>query len=115
MTDQLTNSTDAKENPVLEIEVPEKRTGINVLYPNSDNDEIVVLKLAKDFHDAFSKWECNAARAESYLSSQQPSMQVNNAEIIFDLNFLSKQVNNASLVASNSNARPGHRKKDRHL
>ena len=53
MTDQLRNSTDAKENPVLEIEVPEKSTGIDALYPNSDNDEIVVLQLAKDFHEAF--------------------------------------------------------------
>ena len=95
MTDQLRNSTDAEENPVLEIEVPEKSTGIDVLYPNSDNDEIVVLQLAKDFHEAFSKWECNAARTESYLSSRQPSMQVNNAEITFDLNFPSKQVNDA--------------------
>ena len=95
MTDQLRNSTDAEENPVLEIEVPEKSTGIDVLYPNSDNDEIAVLQLAKDFHEAFSKWEHNAARAESYLSSRQPSMQVNRAEITFDLNFLSKQVNDA--------------------
>ena len=95
MIDQLRNSTDAEENPVLEIEVPEKSTGIDVLYPNSDNDEIVVLQLAKDFHEAFSKWEHNAARAESYLSSRQPSMQVNKAEITFDLNFLSKQVNDA--------------------
>ena len=46
MTDQLRNFTDAEENPVLEIEVPEKNTGIDVLYPNSDNDEIVVLQLA---------------------------------------------------------------------
>ena len=84
MTDQLRNSTDAEENPVLEIEVLEKSTGIDVLYPNSDNDEIVVLQLAKDFHEAFSKWEHNAARAESYLSSRQPSMQVNKAEITFD-------------------------------
>ena len=67
MTAQLRNSTDAEENPVLEIEVPEKSTGIDVLYPNSDNDEIVVLQLAKDFHETFSKWEHNAARAESYL------------------------------------------------
>ena len=95
MSDQLRNSTDAEENPVLEIEVPEKSTGIDVLYPNSDNDEIVVLQLAKDFHEAFSKWEHNATRAESYLSSRQPSMQVNKAEITFDLNFLSKQVNDA--------------------
>ena len=92
MTDQLRNSTDAEENPVLEIEVPEKSTGIDVLYANHcDNDEIVVLQLAKDFHEAFSKWEHNAARAESYLSSRQPSMQVNKAEITFDLNFLSKR------------------------
>ena len=100
MTDQLRNSkdqpsTDAEESPVFEIEVPEKSTRIDVPYTNSDNDEIVVRELAKDFNEAFSKWEHNAARAESYLSSRQPSMRVNEGERTLDLNFLSKQVNNA--------------------
>ena len=49
MTDQLRNSkdqpsTDAKESPVLKIEVSEKSTRIDVPYTNSDNDEIVVRK-----------------------------------------------------------------------
>ena len=100
MTDQLRNSKDqpfrhAEERQVFEIEVPEKSTRIDVPYANSDNDEIVVRELAKDFNEAFSKWEHNAARAESYLSSRQPSMQVNEGERTFDLNFLSKQVNDA--------------------
>ena len=100
MTDQLRNSkdqpsTDAEENPILEIEVSEKSTRIDVPYTNSDNDEIVVRELAKDFNEAFSKWEHNAARAESYLTSRQPSMQINEDERTFDLNFLSKQVNEA--------------------
>ena len=97
MTDQLRNSkdqpsTNLEEDPVLEIEVPENSTRIDVPCANSDNH---VLQLAKDFNEAFSKWEHNAARAESYLSSRQPSMQVNKGEIPFDLNFFSKQVNDA--------------------
>ena len=62
MTDQLRNSkdqpsTDAEESPVFEIEVPEKSTRLDVPYTSSDNDEIVVRELAKDFNEAFSKWE----------------------------------------------------------
>ena len=80
---------------ILETEVSENGTRIDVPCPsNSNNDEIVARELAKDFNEAFSKWEHNAARAESYQTSQQPSVQIED-ERTFDLNLLCKQVNDS--------------------
>ena len=52
MTDQLRNSkdqpsTDAEENPILEMQVAENSTKIDVPYPNKNNDEILVRELVK--------------------------------------------------------------------
>ena len=91
MTDQLRNSkdqpsTDAEENPILEMQVAENSTKIDVPYPNKNNDEILVRELVKNFNETFSKWEHYAARAESYFTSRQSSTQTKEEERTFDLN-----------------------------